>query len=68
MTSKEAIIKSLAWRVFIAIPVSFVVSYWYVGQILESIELTFILNISGTLLYYFFDLFWYNNIRKYFNK
>ena len=68
MTSKEAIIKSLAWRVFIAIPISLVVSYWYVGQILESIELAFILNISGTVLYYFFDLFWYNNIRKYFNK
>lgn len=68
MTSKEAIIKSLAWRLFIAIPVSFLVSYWYVGEILESIELTFILNISGTLLYYFFDLFWFNNIKKYFYK
>jgi len=68
MTSKEALIKSLTWRCFIAIPISLVVSYWYVGQILESIELAFILNISGTVLYYFFDLFWYNNIRKYFNK
>ena len=68
MTSKEAKIKSLAWRLFIAVPDSFLVSYWYVGQILESIELTFILNISGTLLYYFFDLFWFNNIKKYFYK
>ena len=68
MTSEEAIIKSLAWRLFIAVPVSFLVSYWYVGQILESIELTFILNISGTVLYYFFDLFWFNNIKKYFYK
>ena len=68
MTSKEAIIKSLAWRLFIAVRVSFLVSYWYVGQILESIELTFILNISGTVLYYFFDLFWFNNIKKYFYK
>ena len=33
-----------------------------------SIELTFILNLSGTILYYFFDLFWYNNTKKYFNK
>ena len=63
MTSKEALIKSLTWRLLIAIPISF-----YVGQILESIELTFILNLSGTILYYFFDLFWYNNTKKYFNK
>ena len=68
MTRKEALIKSLIWRCLIAIPVSFTVSYWYVGQILETIELTFILNLSGTILYYFFDLFWYNNIKKHFNK
>ena len=68
MTRKEALIKSLTWRLCISIPISFGLTYWYVGEILESIELTFILNLSGTILYYFFDLFWYNNIRKYFNK
>jgi len=68
MTRKEALIKSLVWRLFVSIPISFVVSYLYIGQILKSIELTIILNISGTILYYFFDLFWYNHIKKYFNK
>jgi uncharacterized membrane protein len=68
MTRKEALIKSLIWRFTIAIPISFFITYWYIGQYLKSIELVIILNIISTILYFIFDLFWFKNIRKYFNK
>ncbi len=64
MTSKQALIKTLVWRFGVAIPTSFLSTYYYIGQVFKSVELTIILNLIATILYYIFDLYWYNKISE----
>ena len=68
MTHKEAIIKSLAWRFFIAIPFGIVLSYIYLDQLYEAIEMTIVGNVIVTFLYYTFDVYWFKVFSKKFEK
>jgi len=62
MTNFEAIIKSLIWRFFIAIPLSMSVAYYYTDSISVALELTIVANILSTIMYYLFDIFWFSKI------
>ena len=60
MTAKEALIKSLTWRFAVAIPVGFLVTYFLIGYLFQSIVLTVAYNVTGTVFYYLFELVWFN--------
>jgi len=59
MTHKEALVKSLVWRFLIAIPVGFMVTYLMVDHLFQSLVLTVVTNFIGTVLYYLFDVLWF---------
>ena len=60
MTKKEALIKSLIWRFGISIPVSFLLNLLFLKEINTSVLLTTVGAITGVVLYYLFDLLWFN--------
>jgi len=60
MTKKEAFIKSLIWRFGISIPVSFILNYIFLKELNISLTLTVVGAVAGVVLYYLFDLFWFN--------
>ena len=60
MTKKEAFIKSLIWRFGISIPVSFILNYIFLKELNISLILTVVGAVAGVVLYYLFDLFWFN--------
>ena len=60
MTKKEALIKSLIWRFGISIPVSFLLNLLFLKEIKTSVLLTTVGAIAGVVLYYLFDLLWFN--------
>ena len=68
MTSLEAIAKSLIWRFLIAIPLGMAVAYYYVDDVTVALEITIAANVSSTILYYLFDIFWFNKATKLFDK
>jgi len=68
MTNKEAIIKSLIWRFLIAIPLSLGISYFYVNSVSIAFKITIVANVFSTILYYLFDMFWFNHTSKYFDE
>ena len=47
----------VVWRIISTI-VATVISYWYLGEIKKSIELTAILTVVMTTLHYFYEGFW----------
>ena len=49
--------KVVVWRIISTI-VATVISYWYLGEIKKSIELTAILTVVMTTLQYFYEGFW----------
>jgi uncharacterized membrane protein len=49
--------KVVIWRIISTI-VATVISYWYLGEIKKSIELTAILTVVMTTLHYFYEGFW----------
>lgn len=51
--------KALIWRFFIAIPVGMFIVYMYLGEITKSLELTIVINIVSTILYYMYDVIWF---------
>ncbi len=53
----DRIKKVVVWRIISTI-VATVVSYWYLGEIKKSIELTAILTVVMTTLHYFYEEFW----------
>ena len=53
----DKIKKVVVWRIISTI-VATVISYWYLGEIKKSIELTAILTIVMTTLHYFYEEFW----------
>ena len=53
----DKIKKVVVWRIISTI-VATVVSYWYLGEIKKSIELTAILTVVMTTLHYFYEEFW----------
>ena len=53
----DRIKKVVVWRIISTI-VATVISYWYLGEIKKSIELTAILTIVMTTLHYFYEEFW----------
>jgi uncharacterized membrane protein len=59
MGRKEAIAKALVWRFLIAIPVSLIVNYLFIGNIATSINLAIVGNFIGTVLYYLYDRTWF---------
>ena len=60
MTKKEALIKSLIWRFGVSIPVSFLLNLIFLKEINTSVLLTTVGAIAGVVLYYLFDLLWFN--------
>ena len=59
MTKKEALAKALIWRLAIAVPVSLIINYIFIGSISTSINLTVVGNLVGTILYYLYDIMWF---------
>ena len=53
----DRIKKVVVWRIISTI-VATVISYWYLGEIKKSIELTAILTVVMTTLHYFYEEFW----------
>ena len=53
----DKIKKVVVWRSISSI-VATVISYWYLGEIRKSIELTAILTVVMTTLHYFYEEFW----------
>jgi|TARA_B100000085_G_scaffold239516_1_gene229504 uncharacterized membrane protein len=53
----DRIKKVVVWRIISTI-VATIVSYWYLGEIKKSIELTAILTVVMTTLHYFYEEFW----------
>ena len=53
----DRIKKVIVWRIISTI-VATIVSYWYLGEIKKSIELTAILTVVMTTLHYFYEEFW----------
>jgi uncharacterized membrane protein len=66
MTKFEALVKSLIWRFFIAIPIAIGVSYYYLDSISEATELAIVANVISTVLYYLFDVMWFSKFTGYF--
>ena len=64
MKHNEAVVKSLVWRLLIAIPVSMLISYMYLDELYAAIELTVVANVVSTILYYLFDIIWFNNVSE----
>tara|TARA_R110002110_G_scaffold386478_1_gene598148 strand:+ start:304 stop:498 length:195 start_codon:yes stop_codon:yes gene_type:complete len=64
VTRKQTLIKSLAWRLLVAIPIGTLVTYLYFGEIRKSIEFMIIMNVLMTFLYYLFDRIWLTRIIK----
>ena len=60
MTKKEALIKSLIWRFGVSIPVSFLLNLIFLKEINASVALTVVGALAGIILYYLFDLLWFN--------
>ena len=60
MTKKEALIKSLIWRFGVSIPVSFLLNLIFLKEINASVALTVAGALAGIVLYYLFDLLWFN--------
>ena len=60
MTKKEALIKSLIWRFGVSIPVSFLLNLIFLKEINASVVLTTVGALAGIILYYLFDLLWFN--------
>ena len=60
MTKKEALIKSLIWRFGVSIPVSFLLNLIFLKEINASVALTVAGALAGIILYYLFDLLWFN--------
>ena len=55
---RALIIKSLVWRIFISMPVGCSVTYLYFGHFWQIIEISILLNIICTILYYLYDIIW----------
>ena len=64
MTNLEAFTKSIVWRFSIAIPLSMAVIYYYTGNFVEALEMTIVGNVLSTILYYLFDIIWFNNVSE----
>ena len=60
MTKKEAFIKSLIWRFGVSIPVSFILNLIFLKEVNASVALTVAGALAGIILYYLFDLLWFN--------
>ncbi len=60
MTKREALIKSLIWRFGVSIPVSFLLNLIFLKEINTSVALTIVGALAGIILYYLFDLLWFN--------
>ena len=61
LTKKEALIKSLIWRVAMVLQ-GLVVAYCFVGDFSTALGITIVMNILATLFYYLFDLLWFNRV------
>ena len=60
MTKKEALLKSLVRRFGVSIPVSFLLNLIFLEEFNTSVLLTTVGAIAGVILYYLFDLLWFN--------
>ena len=64
--NKKLLIKALVWRFFIAIQFGMAVTYAYLEDIKVVTELTIVINIMSTVLYYTYDVVWnkINNLKR----
>jgi len=67
LTKKEALIKSLIWRIAMILQ-GFIVAYYFIENWGTALELTIVMNILATIFYYLFDLFWFNRISSSFSS
>ncbi|MBK25080.1 MAG: hypothetical protein CME70_19435 [Halobacteriovorax sp.] len=58
---KGDVSKVITWRV-ISLIVGTIITYAYLGEIRQSIELTVIFSIVMTVLHYFFEKWWKNKV------
>jgi uncharacterized membrane protein len=56
-SKKRSLIKTITWRI-VAIISSFVITYLFLGDILQSVSLTILLNVTAVILYYFHERVW----------
>ena len=59
MGRREAIVKALIWRFLVAIPISLIVNYLFIGNVATSISLAIVGNFISTILYYIYDRTWF---------
>ena len=58
MDSREALIKTLVWRFFVAIPLGTLITYAWIGEVWRSITLMIFMNVLFTFLYYGYEMMW----------
>tara|TARA_B100000214_G_C23743838_1_gene524533 strand:+ start:335 stop:532 length:198 start_codon:yes stop_codon:yes gene_type:complete len=63
----EKIKKVIAWRI-LSLICGWIISYFYIGTVLKSLELTVVIGITMTIIHYFFESWWENAGRGSFNK
>jgi len=56
--SREALIKALVWRFFVAIPLGTAVAYFWLGELGRSIALVVSVHVISTFLYYGYEMMW----------
>lgn len=66
MLRKDLLAKSLVWRFFIAIPIGMLITYYWVGSLVEALECSLFGNLIGTFLYYSYDVIWDKYFQKFF--
>ena len=60
MTKKEALLKSLVWRFGVSIPFTFLLNLLFLEEFNISLLLTIVGAVTGIVLYYLFELLWFN--------
>jgi uncharacterized membrane protein len=57
MYMNDKVKKVITWRVLSTL-CGWIISYFYIGNILKSLELTIVIGIVMTIIHYFFEIWW----------
>ena len=60
MTKKEALLKSLIWRLGVSMPFTLLLNLLFLEEFNISFLLTIVGAVTGIVLYYLFELLWFN--------
>ena len=63
MENTDKVRKVIAWRIISTI-IGTLISYFYIGSISKSLELTIIIGFTMTVIHYFFELWWEKNVPR----